>query len=176
MRVSEVVTYLQMTSPTDLVPGRPAPVSLQLAEPDEAFQKVQARVGGPHHWPTTDWTSDQWAGWLAVRGLHHWMFWSGDEAVGVLTVRAEPAAAEIVSFGLVPEATGRGLGGHALTLAVRAAWSVEPLRYPAVEQEEVRAVEQVWLHTSSLDHPSALPNYLRRGFQVIRTERRDREL
>ena len=86
----------------------------------------------------------------------------------MLTVRAEPEAAEIVSFGLVPEAAGRGLGGHALTLAVRAAWSVEPLGGPAVER--------VWLHTSSLDHPSALPNYLRRGFQVVRTDVRDRDL
>jgi hypothetical protein len=28
----------------------------------------------------------------------------------------------------------------------------------------------VWLHTNSFDHPSALPNYLKRGFEVFKTE------
>jgi GNAT superfamily N-acetyltransferase len=199
MRVSEVVTYLQMTAPSDLVPGRSAPVERRSCAPDGLFRDVQARVGAPHHWPTTAWTPEDWEAWLAVRGLHHWMFWSDGEAVGVLTVRAEPDAAEIVSFGLVPEATGRGLGGHALTLAVRAAWSVEPLvpwsvstpvsgagggrlggagggRLDGAGLTADRRIDRIWLHTSSLDHPSALPNYQRRGFQVFRTERRDREL
>jgi hypothetical protein len=31
----------------------------------------------------------------------------------------------------------------------------------------------VWLHTSSLDHSSALPNYLARGFTVWKQETYD---
>jgi hypothetical protein len=27
----------------------------------------------------------------------------------------------------------------------------------------------VWLHTCTLDSPAALPNYLARGFEVVRT-------
>ena len=27
-----------------------------------------------------------------------------------------------------------------------------------------------WLHTASTDHANALPNYLGRGFRVVRTE------
>jgi GNAT superfamily N-acetyltransferase len=164
MQVAEVVTYLQMHSPDDLVPGTPAPVELVLGPPDQRFRDTQVRVGAPHHWPTTDWSHDQWEGYLAGPGLHHGTFRSDGEAVGVLTVQAERHAAEIVSFGLVPEAAGRGLGGHALTLAVRAAWAVHT---------EVR---RVWLHTSSLDHPRALPNYKRRGFEVLRVEHRTREI
>jgi hypothetical protein len=30
--------------------------------------------------------------------------------------------------------------------------------------------ERVWLHTCTLDHPAALPNYLKRGFRPIREE------
>ena len=30
--------------------------------------------------------------------------------------------------------------------------------------------ERVWLHTCTLDHPAALPNYLHRGFSPTRTE------
>ena len=63
---------------------------------------------------------------------------------------------EIVYFGLLPEFTGRGLGGHMLTAAVERAWS--------------QGAERVWLHTNTLDHPSALPNYLKRGFTAFHSE------
>ncbi|KWW99773.1 hypothetical protein LI90_1412 [Carbonactinospora thermoautotrophica] len=33
---------------------------------------------------------------------------------------------EITTFGLVSESVARGLGGHALTLATRLAWSLDP--------------------------------------------------
>ena len=29
---------------------------------------------------------------------------------------------------------------------------------------------RVWLHTCTLDHPGALPNYLKRGFRATGTE------
>jgi hypothetical protein len=43
-----------------------------------------------------------------------------------------------------------------LSRAVETAWSAGPSR--------------VWLHTCTLDHPSALPNYRKRGFRPVRTE------
>ena len=70
--------------------------------------------------------------------------------------------AEIVTFGLVPEFVGKGLGGSALTLGVQQAWALAP------------SVNRVWLHTSSLDHPRALPNYHRRGFRTFKTEEKER--
>jgi hypothetical protein len=39
---------------------------------------------------------------------------------------------------------------------VEEAWSLSPTR--------------VWLHTCTLDHPAALPNYVKRGFSPFRTE------
>jgi GNAT superfamily N-acetyltransferase len=63
-----------------------------------------------------------------------------------------------VTFGLLPEFVGNGLGGCALTLAVQRAWALGP------------PVNRVWLHTSSQDHPRALPNYHRRGFRTFKTE------
>ncbi len=74
---------------------------------------------------------------------------------------------EITTFGLRPEYVGRGLGGHALTLAVRQAWLAEP-----VGAESLR---RVWLHTSTLDQGSALPNYERRGFRPFRTRLSQRD-
>ena len=65
---------------------------------------------------------------------------------------------EIAYFGLLPEFTGRGLGGHLLTVAV--------------ERRGPHGTERVWLHTNTLDHPAALPNYLKRGFTAFRSARR----
>jgi hypothetical protein len=44
-------------------------------------------------------------------------------------------------------------------VAVREAWASEP--------------ERVWLHTCSLDHPSAVRNYERVGFVPYRQEQYD---
>jgi GNAT superfamily N-acetyltransferase len=63
---------------------------------------------------------------------------------------------EIAYFGLMPEFVGQGLGKYLLARAVEAAWAEKPSR--------------VWLHTCTLDHPSALPNYLKRGFRRVRDE------
>ncbi len=77
----------------------------------------------------------------------HWFDrwdWSDEE---IATHLADPA---------IPAEFGRGFGKHLLSSAVRDAWSLRPRR--------------VWLHTCTLDHPNALPNYLARGFTPYRTE------
>ena len=53
-------------------------------------------------------------------------------------------------FGLVPDFIGQGLGRYFLEAIIDIAWSYHPSRF--------------WLHTCTLDHPSALQNYQRRGF------------
>ena len=69
---------------------------------------------------------------------------------------AEDDSVEIAYFGIVAAEFGRGFGKHLLSSAVRDAWALGPRR--------------VWLHTCTLDHPNALPNYVARGFTPYRTE------
>jgi len=59
-------------------------------------------------------------------------------------------------FGLLPDAIGQGLGKHLLSCAVRDAWALGPAR--------------VWLHTCTLDHPAALPNYKKAASAPYKTE------
>jgi GNAT superfamily N-acetyltransferase len=95
----------------------------------------------------------------------YWFIKYGTEVAGIADFELQSGGeVEITTFGLLPEYVGRGLGGHALTLAIRQAWEVEP-----VGAESVR---RIWLHTSTLDHPNALPNYERRGFRPFRTRMR----
>ena len=66
-------------------------------------------------------------------------------------------AVELVYFGVLPPFIGRGVGGALLTEAIRRAWALGPQR--------------VWVHTCTLDHPAALPNYQKRGFRIYDQKR-----
>lgn len=62
---------------------------------------------------------------------------------------------ELVYFGLVRGAQGRGLGRWLLERAIAEAWA--------------GGADLLWLHTCSLDHPAAIPNYRARGFRPFAT-------
>ncbi|MFG2006351.1 GNAT family N-acetyltransferase [Spirillospora sp. NPDC048911] len=162
----EIVTYVEMTGVEELVPA--AVVSGLVLVPLEPgaplIPDVLARIGASYGWKSSSRTEDEWTDWFANNPRRAFRLLSyGGEAAGIVTYDPHPGdEVEIVSFGLVPEFVGKGLGGHALTLGVREAWGLVP------------NVRRVWLHTSSFDHPNALPNYRRRGFRIFRTEERTR--
>ena len=159
--VDVVRNYLEMTSPADLVrEGAAGPeVRLELVHdcPWHFYRYLYVEVGRQYHWrDRLVWTEAQFRDHL-----------SGPSTIWLLSVRGAPAgyfelrwqedgSIEIGYFGLLPEFVGRGLGKFLLTRAVEEAWAMGPSR--------------VWLHTCSLDHPGALPNYLRRGFRKVREE------
>jgi GNAT superfamily N-acetyltransferase len=62
----------------------------------------------------------------------------------------EKATCELSFFGLVPELTGKGHGRWLMAQALVRAWRKD--------------VSRVWVHTCSLDHPSALGFYRASGF------------
>jgi len=63
----------------------------------------------------------------------------------------ESGQCEIAFFGLVPELTGKGHGKWLMAMALQFGWS-EP------------GVERIWVHTCTLDAPSALNFYINSGF------------
>jgi GNAT superfamily N-acetyltransferase len=64
---------------------------------------------------------------------------------------------ELAYFGLMPEYFGRGFGKLFL------GW--------AIDEAFRRNTPRFWVHTCTLDHPAALPNYQRCGFAITRRER-----
>jgi GNAT superfamily N-acetyltransferase len=172
--VEETVTYLEMTAPDQLVPGRPPPTPIDLERLDPTslplLRSTYARIGAPHAWVgRSAWSDAQWEAWLSRPGRQPWIARVDGEVAGMVELELQSGGdVEIVVFGLVPEFVGRGFGSHLLTLGARLAWAAEhPDRAPT---------RRVWLHTSSRDHPNALPNYQRRGFRAYRTERRRRDI
>jgi GNAT superfamily N-acetyltransferase len=160
------VTYLEMTARDQLTPAAPVPgLTLEPLAPDSPLVvELQVRIGAPHGWPSAGWTGQEWTAWRAEHPDRlFWLLSFDGEPAGLAAYDLRPGdEVEIETFGLVPEFTGRRLGGYALTLAVRRAWDLAP------------TVRRIWLHTSSVDHPNALPNYHRRGFRTFRTEERER--
>lgn len=73
--------------------------------------------------------------------------------------RRAPGEIELIQFGLIPEFIGQGLGKWFLRWTVNQAWSYSPHRF--------------WLHTCTLDHPAALPNYQKAGFTLYRQETKE---
>jgi GNAT superfamily N-acetyltransferase len=155
-------TYLEMRSPGDLhSAGRPADAPrLERIEacPGSLFRYLYAEVGRAYHWTDRlSWTDEQVRVHLGDPAVSLWLLTSGAAPAGYFELRAhDDRSIEIAYFGLLPEYVGRGWGGYLLTRAVEAAWAMKP--------------ERVWLHTCTLDHPAALPNYLKRGFRPFREE------
>lgn len=153
-------TYLEMTTPGEL---RPAPVVPELkverveACPISFFRYLYREVGRPHRWTDRlDWTDDRIREHLAGP-VFLWVGYEHGAPAGYFELRRCPdESVEIAYFGLLPEYVGRGRGKYLLTRAVEEAWALGATR--------------VWLHTCTLDHPAALPNYLRRGFRPTGTE------
>jgi GNAT superfamily N-acetyltransferase len=174
MIVEQTVTWLEMTSPDELRPGRLPPAPVELEQVDRSLvpllRETNNRVGEPHGWTSRSaWSAEQWAAHLAKPGVRAFVARVGGEPAGLVELEARPGGeVEITVFGLVPEFVGRGFGGHLLTRAVRLAWETG---YP-----EGTPTRRVWLHTASTDHPRALPNYLGRGFRVVRSEVRRKQV
>lgn len=156
-------TYLQLTDRRDFRPafGRFADVRIRRVEqPTPALYRLCYRtVGAAFHWRDRwDWTDDEIRAHLADPAIQLYVAERDGRLAGWYELRrvADENSVEIAYFGIVPAEFGRGLGKHLLSQAVQDAWALGPSR--------------VWLHTCTLDHPNALPNYRARGFVPYRTE------
>ncbi|MEW5916813.1 MAG: GNAT family N-acetyltransferase [Gemmatimonadota bacterium] len=161
-RVKVTRTYLEMrerprTSAIDWPAGvtlqREAPCSVALA------RALYAAVGRAYHWYDRDaWTDERLATHLSQPNVETWVLRDDSRPIGYFELLREPGGStEIVYFGLVQDAHGRGLGRRLLEGAIAAGFG--------------EGGSRVWLHTCTLDHPAALPNYQARGFVPFRTER-----
>jgi ribosomal protein S18 acetylase RimI-like enzyme len=155
-------TYLELASPADLRPATapdPAPRVERVHEcPPSFYRYLYTEVGRAFHWvDRLRWTDEAIRTHLARPGISLWLLtWQGAPAGYFELKPHDDGSIEIAYFGLLPDFIGRGWGKYLLSEAAQRAWGERPTR--------------VWLHTCTLDHPAALPNYLSRGFRPVREE------
>ena len=156
-------TYLQLTDPQqfrEAFGDFPDLVVQHVAQPTpELYRTCYQTVGEAYHWRDRwNWSDAEIRAHLGQPEITVYVAELREQFAGWYELRRVPEddSVEIAYFGLAPDAIGRGLGKHLLSCAVRDAWADGPSR--------------VWVHTCTLDHPHALPNYRTRGFTIYRTE------
>jgi GNAT superfamily N-acetyltransferase len=153
--VAAVVIYLEMTERP--APG-PIPVSpLRLErwttfDPDR-YRVLFRRIGEKWLWFSRLAMDD--ATLMAKAGEVHSVLDEAGREMGLLELDFRTPRECLISFlGLAPELAGRGHGRWLFASTLALAWR--------------DSVERVRVHTCSLDHPAALPAYLRAGFRPVR--------
>jgi GNAT superfamily N-acetyltransferase len=155
------VTYLEMLKrPERVVPApRDGLTVIHAKRPTIAYYRfLYDAVGRQYHWVRrTRYTDEELA-----RIIHdpldevHVLHVDGVPAGYAELDRRVPGEVELNQFGLTADFIGQGLGKWFLQWTIDRAWSYGPKRF--------------WLHTCTLDHPNALPNYKKAGFVVYREE------
>ncbi len=160
--LSYTTYYLQMLSPQQLR-SKPLPAALSIVECE--FKQYQLNrflyqlVGEPWQW--TDklvWTPEQWQVLVNADNHRTWVAYYRGAIAGYYELQMTgDGDVEILYFGLAEAFFGQGFGGPMLSHALQSAWN-----WPGVKR--------VWVHTCTLDHPSALSNYQARGLEIYKQE------
>ena len=153
--VGAVVTYLEML---DRPPaGRRVESPLRLepwTEPDPArYRRLFERVGAPWLWYSRLAMDEQ--ALRAAIGEVHAVIDPDNEEVGLVELDFPDRSECLIKFlGLVPRLAGRGHGDWLFAETLALAWR------PGVRRLRV--------NTCTLDHPAALPAYLKAGFTAYK--------
>ena len=164
MKVPVTTTSLEMVSRAALRPATRMPDDLLLVRASlpspELNRSLYTGIGGDWYWlDRLPWTWEQWMAWLSRPEVETWVAHQAGTPVGYFELELQPeGSVEIAYFGVLPQFAGKGIGGYLLTQAVDRAWAMRS------------GIRRVWVHTCTLDHPGALPNYLARGFRVFKEE------
>lgn len=154
-QIACIVTSLEMRAQPRPAPMPSAPFRLVRwrTPATDAYRALFRRIGAPWLWfSRLALTEDE------LRAIIHdpavEIFAAVDRA-GVETGLLEldfrrPGACEIAFLGLIPELAGKGHGRWLMHHALAAGWRA--------------GVDRLWVHTCTLDHPSALDFYRRAGF------------
>lgn len=159
-RIAAVVTSLQMFVRPAARPEQKGPWILQrLERPDvDAYRALYGRIGDPWLWFSRILMDDAALAAIVqnpkveVYGLE-----AGGKLEGLLELDFRvDGEAELGFFGVVPALIGGGAARWLMNRALELAWS--------------RPIKRFWVHTCTLDHPSALKFYQRSGFVAFRRQ------
>ena len=151
--VAAVVTYLEMRErPVPRpVPASPLRLERWATVDPERYRALFRRVGERWLW-FSRLAMDDATLMAKVAEVHAVLDEAGREA-GLLELDFRVDGECLIRFlGLVPELAGQGHGRWLFAQALALAWR--------------SGVDRVRVHTCSLDHPAALPAYLRAGFKA----------
>ena len=129
-------------------------------KPDFQLNKFfYKQVGKKHRWiDRLSWSDEKWYSYISNQNLETYVISENYDLAGFFELLYNPELkeTEILYFGLLEEYIGKGIGGYALSVAIKKSFE--------------KNIKRVWLHTCTLDHPNALKNYIARGMTVFKKE------
>ncbi len=134
---------------------------LQLSEvfdiPLDDYRALYRSVGDPHHWTSRIIPDDLLARELYNGATRIFLLTRGNQAAGwfELEMRRAIKEARIVHLAVLESFRGKHLAGYLLDHAIIAAFQ--------------SGIHRLTIETNTLDHPAALPLYLRHGFSIYAT-------
>jgi hypothetical protein len=157
-RIAVRVTFLRMEARGPAPRALPPAVDLvAVRHCSVAFYRyLYGTVGAPYLWWLRRSLPDEaLAGILRNPAVTVHVLYRGGAPAGFFELDATMLPVVNLSyFGLMPEATGKGLGAAFLDAAVETAWRL--------------GARAITVNTCTADHPNAMPNYLRAGFHKLR--------
>ncbi len=155
-QIATIVTSLEMTERPALRPTPASELKLERWEAPalEKYRILFRRVGEPWLWFSRLIMPD--AELAAIIHDPQNKIWAVSDRrgieVGILELDfREPGQCQIGFFGLIPELNGKGHGRWLMAMALQLGWAG-------------KNVERMWVHTCTLDGPTALDFYLKSGF------------
>jgi GNAT superfamily N-acetyltransferase len=153
--VGAVVTYLEMTERPKPRPMPDSPLRIvSWRDPDPIkYRLLFERVGSRWLW-FSRLAMDDARLRLEMQEVHAVIDRSGIE-IGMVELDFRQSGECLIRFlGLVPQLAGRGHGKWLFAQTLALAWRA--------------GIERVHVNTCTLDHPAALPSYLKAGFRAYR--------
>lgn len=154
-----VIYYLAMNSVQALMDS-PVSNGLEVREAELKNYRLNrflyAYVGEPWQWTDKLSHSDEsWKNYAESEQVRTWLAYFKGSIAGYFELKQlDDGVVDIAYFGLASDFIGMGFGAYLLSQAIQCAWAIE-------------GTQQVTVNTCSLDHPNALENYRKRGFQVV---------
>ncbi|MGW1419518.1 GNAT family N-acetyltransferase [Bradyrhizobium manausense] len=159
-KIAAVVTHLEMTARPALRDDPPGAWSLRKIDAPalDWYRDLFRRVGEEWLWFSRARMNDsELAAIIHAPGIEIYALAADGRDEGLLELDfREAGQCELVYFGVTTSLIGTGAARFLMNRALERAWSGE--------------VGRVWVHTCTLDHPSAVAFYQRSGFRPFRRQ------
>ncbi|MDF0522111.1 GNAT family N-acetyltransferase [Bradyrhizobium yuanmingense] len=159
-KIAAVVTHLEMTAPPARRDDPPGAWTLRKVDAPALawYRDLFRRVGEDWLWfSRARMTDAELAAIIHAPGIEVYALVLDGHDEGLLELDfREPGQCELTYFGVTASLIGTGAARFLMNRALERAWS--------------RDVRRVWVHTCTLDHPSAVAFYQRSGFRPFRRQ------
>lgn len=159
-KIAAIVTHLEMTAPPARRDDPPGSWSLRKVDASALpwYRDLFRRVGENWLWfSRARMTDAELAAIIHAAGIEVYALALDGRDEGLLELDfREPGQCELTYFGVTADLIGTGAARFLMNRALEIAWS--------------RDVGRVWVHTCTLDHPSAVAFYQRSGFRAFRRQ------